>query len=117
MDKGLGGNLSAYEVMWKNFYKGVVSATTNSIPPLPLESNYYVLVETSGANQEKDSALFESLLEEALQNKIIHDAVIPQSEGERSKLWAIRDDVEQHYQEGPVKMFDVSMPILSMEKL
>tara|TARA_E500000081_G_C6123722_1_gene349571 strand:- start:384 stop:1760 length:1377 start_codon:yes stop_codon:yes gene_type:complete len=115
MDKGLGGNLSAYEVMWKNFYKGVVSATTNSIPPLPLESNYYVLVETSGANQEKDSALFESLLEEALQNKIIHDAVIPQSEGERSKLWAIRDDVEQHYQEGPVKMFDVSMPILSME--
>ena len=115
MDKGLGGNLSAYEVMWKNFYKGVVSANTNSIPPLPLESNYYVLVETSGANQEKDSALFESLLEEALQNKIIHDAVIPQSEGERSKLWAIRDDVEQHYQEGPVKMFDVSMPILSME--
>ena len=46
---------------------------------------------------------------------IIKDAVIPQSEPERSRLWAIRDDVEQHYKEGPVKMFDVSMPILSME--
>lgn len=47
--------------------------------------------------------------------KKIKDAIIAQSESERSRLWAIRDDVEQHYQEGPVKMFDVSMPISEME--
>tara|TARA_B100001769_G_scaffold227199_1_gene188677 strand:- start:1832 stop:3208 length:1377 start_codon:yes stop_codon:yes gene_type:complete len=115
LDKGLGGNLSAYEVMWKNYYEVVVQNNSSNTPPLPINSNYFVLVETLGANQEKDTSLFEELLEEALQNKIIKDAVIPQSEPERSRLWAIRDDVEQHYKEGPVKMFDVSMPILSME--
>ena len=115
LDKGLGGNLSAYEVMWKNYYEVVVQSNSSNTPPLPVNSNYFVLVETLGANQEKDTSLFEELLEEALQNKIIKDAVIPQSEPERSRLWAIRDDVEQHYKEGPVKMFDVSMPILSME--
>lgn len=115
LDKGLGGNLSAYEVMWKNYYEVVVQSNSSNTPPLPVNSNYFVLVETLGADQEKDTSLFEELLEEALQNKIIKDAVIPQSELERSRLWAIRDDVEQHYKEGPVKMFDVSMPILSME--
>tara|TARA_B100001173_G_scaffold93822_1_gene81213 strand:+ start:5208 stop:6584 length:1377 start_codon:yes stop_codon:yes gene_type:complete len=115
LDKGLGGNLSAYEVMWKNYYEVVVQSNSSNTPPLPINSNYFVLVETLGANQEKDTSLFEELLEEALQNMIIKDAVIPQSELERSRLWAIRDDVEQHYKEGPVKMFDVSMPILSME--
>jgi len=115
LDKGLGGNLSAYEVMWKNYYEVVVQSNSSNTPPLPINSNYFVLVETLGANQEKDTSLFEELLEEALQNMIIKDAVIPQSEPERSRLWAIRDDVEQHYKEGPVKMFDVSMPILSME--
>ena len=116
MDKGLGGNLSAYEVMWRNFYEVVTSSNSNHTPPLPLNYSYYVIVETLGADQDKDTALFEELLEVALDRGIIKDAVIPQSETERSKLWSIRDDVEQHYKDGPVKMFDVSMPISFMEK-
>ena len=117
MDKGLGGNLSAYEVMWRNFYEVVTSPNSNHTPPLPLNYSYYVIVETLGADQDKDTALFEELLEVALDRGIIKDAVIPQSETERTKLWSIRDDVEQHYKDGPVKMFDVSMPIISfMEK-
>jgi len=116
MDKGLGGNLSAYEVMWRNFYEVVTSSNSNHTPPLPLNYSYYVIVETLGADQDKDTALFEELLEVALDRGIIKDAVIPQSETERTKLWSIRDDVEQHYKDGPVKMFDVSMPISFMEK-
>ena len=116
MDKGLGGNLSAYEVMWKNFYEVVTSSKSNHTPPLPLSSSYYVIVETMGADQEKDSVLFEKLLETALESNIIQDAVVPHSESERAKLWSIRDDVEQHYQNGPVKMFDVSMPVSYMER-
>ena len=115
IDKGLGGSLSAYEVMWKNFYELITVTGSNHNPPLPCEHNYYVLIETSGADQEKDTGHFEKLLEQGLSNKIIKDAIIAQSESDRSRLWAIRDDVEQHYQEGPVKMFDVSMPISEME--
>jgi len=116
MDKGLGGNLSAYEVMWKNFYEVVTSSKSDHTPPLPLSNSYYVIVETMGADQEKDSVLFEKLLEKALESNIIQDAVVPHSESERAKLWSIRDDVEQHYQNGPVKMFDVSMPVSYMER-
>ena len=115
IDKGLGGSLSAYEVMWKNFYELITITGSNHNPPLPCKHNYYVLIETSGADQEKDTDHFEQLLEQGLNNKIIKDAIIAQSESERSRLWAIRDDVEQNYQEGPVKMFDVSMPISEME--
>ena len=108
--------LSAYEVMWRNFYEVVTSSNSNHTPPLPLNYSYYVIIETLGADQDKDTALFEELLEVALDKGIIKDAIIPQSETERTKLWSIRDDVEQHYKDGPVKMFDVSMPISFMEK-
>jgi FAD/FMN-containing dehydrogenase len=116
IDRGLGGNLSAFEVMWEDFYKQVTTEPALNSPPLTQGFPYYVLVETTGSNQAKDTEHFEELLEEALNLEIIEDAVISKSDSDRSSLWAIRDDVEQHYQDGPVKMFDVSMPILSMEQ-
>ena len=112
IDRGLGGNLSAFEVMWEDFYKQVTTTPALNSPPLTQGFPYYVLVETTGSNQVKDSEHFEELLEEALNLEIIEDAVISKSDSDRSSLWAIRDDVEQHYQDGPVKMFVVSMPIL-----
>ena len=115
IDRGLGGNLSAFEVMWEDFYKQVTTEPALNSPPLTQGFPYYVLVESTGSNQTKDSEHFEELLEEALNLEIIEDAVISKSDSDRSSLWAIRDDVEQHYQDGPVKMFDVSMPILCME--
>ena len=116
IDSGLGGNLSAFEVMWEDFYKQVTTEPALNSPPLSQGFPYYVLVESTGSNQQKDSEHFEELLEEALNLEIIEDAVVSKSDSDRSNLWAIRDDVEQHYQDGPVKMFDISMPILSMEK-
>ena len=116
IDRGLGGNLSAFGVMWEDFYKQVTTEPALNSPPLSQGFPYYVLVESTGSNQKKDSEHFEELLEEALNLEIIEDAVVSKSDSDRSNLWAIRDDVEQHYQDGPVKMFDVSMPILSMEK-
>ena len=116
IDRGLGGNLSAFDVMWEDFYKQVTTEPALNSPPLSQGFPYYVLVESTGSNQQKDSEHFEELLEEALNLEIIEDAVVSKSDSDRSNLWAIRDDVEQHYQDGPVKMFDVSMPILSMEK-
>ena len=115
VDRGLGGNMSAFEVMWEDFYSQVTSPPAVNSPPLKQGFPYYVLVESSGSNQDKDSEHFENLLEQALNKELIEDAVVSKSDSERGTLWAIRDDVEQHYQDGPVKMFDVSMPILCME--
>jgi len=116
IDQGLGGNLSSFEVMWRDFYLLVTNPPAKSTPPLPQNYPYYVLIESTGSNQEKDTIHFENLLEEAISIDLIEDAVISKSESERLALWAIRDDVEQQFQYGPVKIFDVSLPILSMEQ-
>ena len=66
IDRGLGGNLSAFEVMWEDFYKQVTTEPALNSPPLSQGFPYYVLVESTGSNQQKDSEHFEELLEEAL---------------------------------------------------
>ena len=116
IDSGLGGNMSAFEVMWEGFYDMV----TNSLDKksLPLQSNipYYILVESMGSNQTKDQEYFEILLSKALEESMITDAVLAQSEKERTGLWSLRDDVEKQAQFGPTLMFDVSLPISQMEE-
>ena len=116
IDSGLGGNLSSFEVMWQDYYLLVTNPPAINSPPIPQNYSYYVLIEATGSNQDKDSLHFETLLEEAITSNLMEDAVVAKSESERAALWAIRDDVEQQFQYGPVKIFDVSLPIFSMEK-
>lgn len=111
MDAGLSGTLSAFEVMWNNFYRLVTTAPAKSQPPLPSDSPYYVLVEALGAPSE----LVQNALESALDAGLISDAVVASSEQQRQNLWALRDDVEQCFRYAPVYTFDVSMRLSAME--
>ncbi|WOJ94526.1 FAD-binding oxidoreductase [Congregibacter variabilis] len=115
VDRDLGGALSAFEVLWNNFYRLVTEAPANNQPPLAGTHPYYALIETQGNNDELDKQRFESILEYALQDGLIVDAVIAQSATERRNLWAIRDDVEQTFRLGTPIIFDVSLPINRME--
>ena len=54
-------------------------------------------------------------MESGLEKNLISDAVIAKNEKERRDLWDIRDDVEQQFRLGPIKIFDVSLPINDME--
>ncbi|MGD0955199.1 MAG: FAD-binding oxidoreductase [Candidatus Acidiferrales bacterium] len=115
MELGLGGALSAYEVMWADFYKLVTSPPAKGWPPLPLGHPYYVLVEAFGGDQGEDSARFERVLMAALERGQIADAVVAKSQTERNKMWALRDDVSQVARDGPIFTFDVSLRISEME--
>ena len=115
LDSGLAGNLTAFEVMWNEFYILVTTPPALSNPPIPQNYPFYILVEYSGFNQVVDTQHFNGLLEAALKKDIILDAVIAQNEKDRRRLWGIRDDVEQQFQYGPIKIFDISLPINSME--
>ena len=108
LDRGLSGHLSAFEVMWQNFYQLV---TRSSAPPLAEEAPYYVLIEAMGA----ESAHLETLLAQGFDADLIMDAVVAQSEQQRLDLWALRDDVAQTFQFGPVFLFDVSLRLNDME--
>ena len=115
VDSKLGGNMSAFEVMWNEFYKMVVGSKEQSSIPLAPDYPYYVLVEALGSDQIKDEDHFESVLSECLESSLIKDAVLAKSDSERQALWAIRDDVEQQTNYKPTFMYDVSLPISSME--
>jgi len=111
-DRGLRGSLSAFEVMWNNFYTLVSTPPAKNQPPLPQSYPYYVLIEAMGA----EDTLVEQVLEQALEAELIADAVVAKSEAQRQQIWALRDDVEQTFQHAPVFVFDVSLRIPFMEE-
>ncbi len=111
----LGADLSAFEVMWDDFYWLVTSPPAKSLPPLPHGSPFYVLVEALGAHQEEDGERFERVLGACLEEELIEDAVLGRSRAERDKLWEIRDDVEQMGRMGPIFTYDIGLAIGDME--
>ena len=115
IELALAGGLSAYEVMWDDFYQLVTTAPAKGRPPLEGRHPYYVLVESLGADQEADSARFEAALVEALESGEISDAAIAKSDAERQAMWALRDDVAQVARNGPIFTFDIGLSMNDME--
>ena len=116
MDAALGGTLSAFEVMWNDFYKLIVGNGEKHGLPLDTSHAFYVLLEATGGHQESDKARFEGALEEAFETGLAVDAVIAQSKQQRNDLWGIRDDVEGLVQGlFPPIAFDVSLSIQHMD--
>jgi len=117
MDSALGGTLSAFEVMWNDFYTLIVGDGEKHGLPLDTSHAFYVLVESTGGDEEGDMSRFESALEEALGDELIVDAVIAQSKQQRNDLWGIRDDVEGLFESlFPPMAFDISLSIQQMEE-
>lgn len=115
LDSRMAGTLSAFEVMWPDFYEYVTRADSLHTPPLPHGSAYYVLVETFGAEPETDAVRFETVLGEAMEEGLLSDAVLARSQAERNGIWEIRDDVLQFFHLGPLVVFDISVTIEKVE--
>ncbi len=116
MDSGLGGTLSAFEVMWNDFYRVVVADGERHSRPLEGDHAFYVLVESTGGHQESDTARFESALEAAFEEGLATDAVVAQSAQQRADLWAIRDDIDRLIEAlYPPMAFDISLGIPLMD--
>jgi FAD/FMN-containing dehydrogenase len=114
MDARLGGQLSAFEVMWPEFYEVTTSAPAVNVPILPYGQGIYVLIEALGADPQSDNERLEQALAEAMEQGLVVDAVIAKSDLERRAMWAPREDVFQTRRFGPTHNFDVSMAIADM---
>jgi len=88
---GLGSTLSAFEMMWPDFYGLVTRRVAGLAAPLPHGHGAYVLVESMGSDPAHDQAHFEQVLGEALEAGVVADAVIAQSGDETRALWRVRD--------------------------
>jgi FAD/FMN-containing dehydrogenase len=115
MDASLGGSLSAFEVMWNEFFRLVTTPPSKGTAPLPQNYPYYVLIESSGGDEARDQAQFEESLGAAIESGLVADAVIATSKAQRDSIWALRDDVEQFFRMGMPVTFDISLPVGEME--
>src|SRR5579872_1404767 len=106
LQRALGGSLSAFEVMWSDFYELVTTAPAAGRPILPHGHPFYVLVESMGSSAEEDAERFETVLMAALEAGEIVDAAIAKSIGERNAMWGLRDDVGQTARNAPIIAFD-----------
>ena len=115
LERGLGGMLSAFEVMWEDFYRLVTTPPAHGRPPLPYGHAYYVLVEALGGDPDGDADRFERMLSSELEQGDAADATIAKSKAECDRLWALRDDVLQVARNAPIFTFDVSLKIADMD--
>jgi FAD/FMN-containing dehydrogenase len=115
LGSALGGRLTAFEVMWTDFYELVTTPPAKGRAPVPLGHPYYVLIESLGADAEADAAAFEAVLGAALEAEEIVDAALAKSQAERDAMWGLRDDVAQVARDGPVLTYDVSLGVAQMQ--
>jgi FAD/FMN-containing dehydrogenase len=109
LEARLGGQLSAFEAMWPEYYELVTTAPALGRPIVPHGHAFYVLVEAMGGDIDGDRDRFEAALVDAMEVGLIADAVIAQSEADVAAMWALRDDGEQVARIGPFVAPDVSL--------
>ena len=110
MDRALGGGLSAFEVMWPEFYELVTTPPATGRAPVAHGAPFYALVESLGSDAER----FQAACESAIESGLVSDAAIAQSQAEVAAIWGLRDDVLQTARWGLPFAFDVSLPIRDM---
>ncbi len=110
----LAGSLSAFEVMWGDYYHAV-TADGGLRAPLARDHAYYVVFQAEGSDPVADDERFEQVLGMALDGGVIADAVIPKSEAEVRDIWRVREDFDAVLEPAPCYLYDVSLPIRDME--
>jgi len=117
MDSALNGTLDAFEIIWKPFFDLNTDPAVDDSTRSPFDSEYpiYVIVESKGSEQEFVTTQFQNALESALNDTLIVDAAVPQSEKERQAIWHIRENVDARRRFDPVFIYDISLPISTMQ--
>lgn len=113
----LKNDLTSFELLWQDYYSLMTSPPSPYSPPLPQTYPFYVLMEALGQDAVRDKILFDDFLESSLEDGLIADAAITQSQQELDWFWKIRENVELIFSiHDPVFLFDVSLAISDMNE-
>jgi FAD/FMN-containing dehydrogenase len=108
---GLGPLLSAFEVMWPDYWQ-VVTERARVQAAVAKGHAQYVLVEAQGTDEAVDGPRFQAWLEALLDQGLLKDAAVAQSLDDVQGFWALRDACAEFHQVlGPHISYDVSLPI------
>ena len=112
--KQAGHALSAFEIVHQTPLQRVAQVFPEKVKTIDTHSPWSVLVELSYSDTQDETQsadLLESLLEGLLEQGIITDAVLSQSEIQCEALWAVREAVpEAHKKTGGNVKHDISVP-------
>uniref|UniRef100_A0A8D8LFC5 D-2-hydroxyglutarate dehydrogenase, mitochondrial n=1 Tax=Cacopsylla melanoneura TaxID=428564 RepID=A0A8D8LFC5_9HEMI len=106
----LGEILSSCEMM---DHEGVQSVSSKFGLQIPVKKcPFYMLLETSGSNQEHDSQKLSKFLEDGLEKNVILDAVMFSEESKIQKIWPLRERiVESCLKDGFIYNYDISVSL------
>jgi FAD/FMN-containing dehydrogenase len=113
-----GGQVEAFELMGR---LGVAFALKN-IPglrePLEAEHPWYVLIETASGEPGAAEAGLERVLSHALEDGLVTDAAIAQTDAQAKAFWAVRENQSGGQRpEGAAWKHDVSVPVSRIAEL
>ncbi|MFL5254121.1 MAG: FAD-binding oxidoreductase [Rhodopila sp.] len=106
-------SISAFELMSGLGMSFVLKHIPGATLPLENAAPFYVLVELATPRPQAGlRAMLEQILEQALEDGIVADAVIAESESQRASLWKLREEhSEGQKREGASVKNDVSVPV------
>lgn len=114
--RGLGPMLSAFEVMWPDYWHEATATVPGIRRPITGEHAFYVLVEMQGMDQDLDAPRFESWLETQFEAALIEDAAIAQSMADVAAFWRTRDAAGEFGTVlGEHSSFDIGLPVGAMD--
>ncbi|WP_395446272.1 FAD-binding oxidoreductase (plasmid) [Aminobacter sp. UC22_36] len=110
----LGNLLAGFEVILAPLMGDMVAALRLTAP-VALSSPVYVLTDIQGMTPGADEEAFTDALSQAIEDGLVEDVVVSQSEREFQALWTLRDDCNRFlFAEGVMLSLDVSLPLPRM---
>ena len=113
---GLGPLLSAFEVMWPDYWD-VITNRAGVRSPVGTGHGLYVLVEAQGTDEATDAPRFEAWLADLLERGMLSDAAVSQSVAQTKAFWAARDICSEFGQVlGPHIPYDIGLAVADMDE-
>ncbi len=107
-----GGAVEAFELMGRRGVEFVLKNIANQRDPLAEVHPWYVLVEFASGEPGAAEAAMERLLAKGLEDGLIRDAAIAQSEAQAQAFWSVRENQSPGQKpEGATWKHDVSVPV------
>lgn len=114
--RGLGPMLSAFEVMWPDYWHEATVTVKGVRRPVEGAHAFYVLVEMQGLDGEVDAHRFMGWIEGLFEQGVIADAAISQSVADVAAFWRTRDAAAEFGTVlGPHCAFDIGLPVTAMD--
>lgn len=106
-------SISAFELMSGLGMSFVLKHIPGAVMPLESAAPFYVLVELATPRPEAGlRQMLEHILEQALEDDVVIDAAIAESDAQRAAIWKLREEhSEAQKREGASVKNDVSVPV------